>query len=244
MLAVLVYALVVPSLLAAMGLWLLRRERKTRAELDQLRRDAAAGLQAERLRAAAEERTRLLADLHDDIGAKLLTLIHTLDNPDHADLARAVMQDFRDVVSRTNQDACSLRQALGQIREETECRLEAVGSVLEWQQDEALPDPALDEAQVLHLFRIAREAVTNALRHAQATRLRVRIREIAGHLILDVTDDGPGFVPESAHAGRGTVSMRQRAHELSGTIDWEPGTRGGTKVVLEFPLPKPVVSPD
>lgn len=224
--------------LALFALMLWRRQQQLRAELRCLREATAASVVQERLQAATEERRRLLADLHDDIGAKLLNLVHALERPEQADLVRSVVQDFRDVVSRTNQDACSLLQALGQIREETEARLEAAGSRLDWQQAPDTPDPDLDEAQVLHLFRIAREAVTNALRHGHATRVRIRVRAIGGQLMLDVTDDGPGLPPaELAQAGgRGTAGMRHRAEALQGSIDWAPGTTGGTKVILQFPL--------
>lgn len=217
---------------------LLRRERRRSARLDL---ELVDKLALARQAAAAEERHRLLANLHDDIGAKLTTLVHALEKPEHADLVRAVVQDFRDIVSRTQQDACTLLEALGQMREETEQRLDAVNSVLDWQQASDLPDPPLDEAQVLHLFRIARETVTNALRHGHARHIRVRIRAVADHLLLDFTDDGPGLRPNIPRAGlgRGTSSMRDRAEQLSGTIDWAPGTLGGTKVILEFPLPNP-----
>ena len=233
----LIAAAVLLAALIAFAVWMLRRQRRLQDQLAQLQAQLADALRAERLKAAAEERQRLLADLHDDIGAKLLTLVHAVREPELADLARAVVQDFRDVVSRTNQDACTLQQALGQIREETEHRLESSGGLLDWQQDAALPDPLLDEAQVLHLFRISREAVTNALRHGHATHIRVRAKAVGQSLLLDVTDNGPGLAAEH-HAGRGTDSMRNRAHQLAGTIDWTAGTRGGTKVVLEFPLPR------
>lgn len=228
-------ALVILVLLMVCGLsW--RRQRRMQAEIARMRAEQSSDVAAARLRAAADERNRLLADLHDDIGAKLMTLVHAVEQPELADLARAVVQDFRDVVSRSNQDPCSLLQALGQIREETEHRLDSAGSALDWQQDAGLPDPMLDEAQVLHLFRISRECITNALRHGHATHIRIRAQAVGNSLLLDVTDNGPGLAAQ-AHAGRGTVSMRSRARQLAGTIDWTAGTIGGTKVVLEFPLP-------
>ena len=231
-------------LLLAIAAFALATHRRTRAlhdELERLRSATATQLADERRQGADGERRRLLDDLHDDIGAKLLQLIHSLERPDQADLARAVMQDFRDVVSRSHQDACTLLQALGQIREETEARLDACGSQLDWQQHPDTPDPDLDEQQTLHLFRIAREAVTNALRHGQATLLRVRAMAVGGELLLDVTDNGPGLRPH-AGGGRGIAGMRHRAEALHGSIDWEPGTHGGTKVILRFPLPVPALS--
>ncbi|ROH87799.1 ATP-binding protein [Stagnimonas aquatica] len=231
-------ALIITAALALVAALLWRRQRRLQDELVRLRGALATDVASERLKAAAEERRRLLADLHDDIGAKLLNLVHALERPEQADLVRSVVQDFRDVVSRTNQDACTLLQALGQIREETEARLEAAGSRLDWQQAPDTPDPDLDEAQVLHLFRIAREAVTNALRHGQATRIRMRVRAIARTLVFDVTDDGPGLAAAelTQASGRGTAGMRHRAEALHGSIDWAPGTTGGTKVILQFPL--------
>lgn len=234
MLAILLTLLGVAAITAITTLQL----RRAQAEIRSLRASLPAQLDVERERAAAAERQRLFANLHDDIGAKLLTLIHALERPEQADLARAVMQDLRDIVSRSQLGPCSLLEALAQIREETEQRLETMGSSLDWQQGD-LPDPDLDEAQALHLFRITREAVTNALRHGHATRIRVRMRAAAGILMLDVTDDGPGLAPDRSLGGRGTSSMRARAEELHGSIAWTPGTEGGTKVVLQFPLPTP-----
>ncbi|MDO9453799.1 MAG: ATP-binding protein [Stagnimonas sp.] len=234
-------ALAILILCLACGL-LWRQQSAMQKEIAKMLSDQSADVATARLRAAADERRRLLADLHDDIGAKLLNLVHALERPEQADLVRSVVQDFRDVVSRSNQDACTLLQALGQIREETEARLEAAGSLLDWQQHADTPDPELDEAQVLHLFRIAREAVTNALRHGLATHIRMRVQAVGAMLIFDVTDDGPGLpaTAESAQgSGRGTLGMRHRAEALHGTIDWARGTTGGTKVILQFPLPAP-----
>ncbi len=226
---------IIAVVLAGTCLWLWRRQRQQRDEIAALRQQLARAI--ERPDIAAAERQRLLSDLHDDIGGKLLTLVHSQERPEQADLVRAVIQDFRDVVSRSRLEACTLLQALGQIRDETGQRMDAMGGTLDWQQHASIPDPALDEVHVLHLFRIAREALTNALRHGHATHIRMRVGVAGDRLLFDVTDNGTGFVADPASGGRGTVSMRNRAQELSGTIDWRPGTQGGTKVVLEFPLP-------
>ena len=220
----------------ALASW--RRARALRAELQRLRNDTAAQLEHERRQGAENERRRLLDDLHDDIGAKLLNLIHSLERPEQADLARSVVQDFRDVVSRSRQDACTLLQALGQVREETEARLDACGSRLDWQQHPDTPDPDLDERQTLHLFRIVRESITNALRHGHAAHVRMRICALGDELLLDVTDDGPGLATAADASGSGIAGMRHRAQALQGRIDWEAGTLGGTKVILRFPLPR------
>lgn len=233
--------------LAALALWW--RERARNLRLLRERRETQERLSSsfetqralERSRAVAEERERIYADLHDDIGAKLLTLAYASTQPEHADLARTVLQDLRDVVSRSRGAPGRLLDVLAEIRHESAQRLEALGGTLDWQQPDELPDPPLDHGQALHLFRIVREAISNAIKHGQTRRLRVRARRSGETLLLDVTDDGPGLV-QAEPEGRGAENMRQRAAELQGSIRWDAGTLGGTKVLLQFPLP-PDTSP-
>lgn len=185
--------------------------------------------------AVAAERERIYADLHDDLGAKLLTLIYRAESPLQADLARAILQDLRDVVTRSRGTPGTLADVLADIRAEAGQRLAAVGGELRWEQAPDLPDPVLDTGRALHLHRIVREALSNAIRHAQAHCIRIRVRRQAGELWLDVTDDGAGVAAAPA-AGTGMRSMRARAEALHGRIDWQPGTWGGAKVLLRVPL--------
>lgn len=239
-------ALVAACVLLGAGLlWQIVSGQRLRRSERRLREELAGGFdrqrRLERTSAAADERERIFNDLHDDIGAKLLNLIYTAEKPAQADLARSVLQDLRDVVTRSRGTPGTLLDVLSDIRAESEQRLAALGVALAWQQDDTLPDPSMDHAQALHLYRIVREALTNALRHARPQRMRIRARHAAPELLLDVTDEG-GEGGEDAvinvGAGRGTTGMQERAAELQGSIAWSPGTQGGTKVVLRFPLPR------
>lgn len=188
-----------------------------------------------RAQATLAERERIYGDLHDDIGARLLGMIHSAESPEQADRARAVLQDLRDVVTRSRGTPGSLSDTLAEIRGETAQRLAAAGLELDWEISDDLPDPELDTARALHLHRIVREAISNVIRHARAGRVRVRTKAIGGKLLLDLTDDGGGREASSSK-GRGLDNMRERAAELEGDIDWKPGTEGGTKVLLTMPL--------
>lgn len=228
--------------LAAIVLWL--RERARAQALLREQREIHARLAhsfdteraLERSRVIAEERERIYADLHDDMGAKLLTLAYASPHPEQADLARTLLQDLRDVVSRSRGAPGRLLDVLADIRHESTQRLQVMGGTLDWQQPDSLPDPAMDHGQALHLCRIVREAISNAIRHGQARQLRIRVRVAEDILLLDITDDGPGLAPHHPD-GRGADNMRQRAAELQGSIRWDAGTYGGTKVLLQFPLP-------
>lgn len=190
--------------------------------------------QIDTAQALAEERERIYADLHDDLGAKLLQLIHTAHDPRQADLARAVLQDLRDVVTRSRGEPGTLGDVLADIRSEATQRLAAVNVALDWQEEDDLADPPLSQHQALHLFRIVREAISNTIRHAGATRLRVRVDATQERLTLELSDDGIGR--GSAGRGRGTHNMRERAKELDGNVTWRDATGHGTKVILSVAL--------
>lgn len=190
--------------------------------------------------ALARERERIHADLHDDLGAKLLELVYGAAEPAQADLARSALQDLRDVVSRTRGTAGTLLEVLGDMQAEAHQRLRAVGISLDWQQPDDLPDRPLAPERALHLFRIHREAISNVIRHAQAQALQVVVHAHAAGLHLEITDDGSGMaLANGGSPGRGTRNMRARAEELAGRITWRGATAGGTRVILSFPYHPP-----
>jgi signal transduction histidine kinase len=225
------------GLLALLLAWRLRRtHRQAEERLAGLVEARVQREQALRLEAAAAERERIYADLHDDLGAKLLGLIHHAKDAVQADLARAILQDLRDVVTRSRGTPGNLSDVLGDIRAEATQRLAAVGIRMVWEEPDDLPDLPLDNERALHLHRIVREAISNTIRHAHAGRLRVRLRADNSQLRLELTDDGVGVESEPARPGLGMRSMRERAAELAGDIRWTPGTEGGAKVSLAIPL--------
>lgn len=186
-------------------------------------------------KAAAEERERIHRDLHDDLGAKLLSLAIGARTPQHADLARTALQDLRDVVSRARHGAQPLSHLLADWRAEMERRLEDAGLQCHWQRPADLPDPHLPASAALDLGRILREAVTNVLRHAGASELRVRVAIQDQRLHLAVEDDGRG-PPVAAGPGRGMRNMMARAANLGGEMSWRVGAGGGCCVELVAPL--------
>jgi ligand-binding sensor domain-containing protein/signal transduction histidine kinase len=102
------------------------------------------------------------------------------------------------------------------------------------------PVPLRADAE-LHLLRIAREAVTNAYKHAAPGRIDVRLEYLAREIVLSVTDDGRGIDPElgssgSAGGGFGLASMRQRVEALSGSLEIGGSPGGGTRVRVSIPM--------
>ncbi|MDD5388135.1 MAG: 7TM diverse intracellular signaling domain-containing protein [Gallionellaceae bacterium] len=185
----------------------------------------------ERETAAAEERERIYRDLHDDIGAKLLSLAIRAKDSQIADIARSALQDLRDVVSRSAQADAPLSDLLADWRVEIIGRCAAADLRLVWNQPEDLPERNMTAADALNLGRILREALSNILRHAEARAVVLGVHFAHGQYQIALEDDGQG---KPRAPGRGMRNMRARAAQLGGVIDWTWGEHG-CRVMLEFP---------
>ncbi|HMO65775.1 MAG TPA: ATP-binding protein, partial [Verrucomicrobiota bacterium] len=95
----------------------------------------------------------------------------------------------------------------------------------------------LTPEQAFHLAGIAREALSNSLRHAQAERIAVRLAAEGDEVVLEVRDDGAGFDPANrADGGLGLKSLEQRAANLRGRLEIESAPGHGTTVRVRAPL--------
>jgi len=173
----------------------------------------------ERERAIQDERERIHSDLHDDVGAKLLSLVYRAGSPEAADLARSALQDLRDVVSRSGTGSFQLEDVLADIRSECEQRLSAAAISLGWQQAEPIPQVELTQPGALNLGRIVREAISNVIRHAQASAVTVCITSDSVGLQLEICDNGIGGSVSGHIPGRGLSNMRARAQLIGGQLE-------------------------
>jgi two-component system sensor histidine kinase UhpB len=94
--------------------------------------------------------------------------------------------------------------------------------------------PALQQEQEAALYRVAQEALHNALQHSGAAAVRVRLARSGRRVVLEVGDDGHGFTPRAPSGGVGLVSMRERAAAAGGTLAIKSGD-GGTLVRMTVP---------
>jgi len=189
----------------------------------------------ERQQSALEERERIHRDLHEDLGGKLLTLIHSGENEANVELARSALADLREVVIFDPGTAVSLRGTLAEMEAEAQQRTERAGCRLRWSYPEGGDELAVPSLFAFHLARILREAVSNALRHGSAPEIRVDFGLGEGRLRMQVADTGCGF--EGSRPGIGMRSMCARTELLRGRIHWNQGEYGGTVVELQAPLP-------
>jgi signal transduction histidine kinase len=207
----------------------------------------------ERLVAAREEeRRRLRRDLHDGLGAQLAGLnvqtgtLRRLIGRDPAaadelvvelrDELRGAITDIRRLVYDLRPpalDDLGLIAALHQLAE----RYGAEGEQLRVSVEAPEDLPHLPAAVEVAVYRIAQEALTNVVRHAQAEECVVRLAVKEDVVVLDISDAGVG-IPAERTAGVGLSSMYERAAELGGRCVVESVPKGGTQVLVRLPLPK------
>ena len=190
---------------------------------------------------AREERRRIASDLHDDLGAQLLTIAQISRQPGQGErvsaLARQALDDMRLAVRGLTGEAVALPEALADWRAETVTRLTTAGLAADWQADEPPAGLALQARSRVQLTRILREAVSNVIRHAGASRCDVRVRFEPGTLCIEIADDGRGLPPVPAQGhGHGLASMERRVRTLGGTHAFLPGNPG-TRLQVRVPLP-------
>ncbi len=208
-------------------------------------------LERSRELSAVEERNRLARDLHDSVVQKLFgvalaaesaaTLLDPGGGEARAQLerVRALVQDaigeLRSLVFQLRPVAVEKEGLAAALRGHVEVLRRLQGAVVKLEiLGAAELRPGIDD----EVFRIAQEALANAVRHSGAESIGVRLEERAETLALTVSDDGVGFDPNAAAARSrrlGLTSMEERARALGGTLAIESAPGRGTTVALEVP---------
>lgn len=184
--------------------------------------------------ATTRERDRIMRDLHDDVSAKLLTLIHR-STDEYAEVARAALASLRDTIySLQPNTQMPLQNMLGDLRAECMDRCAAAGIALDWKVT-LTREVNLDAHQQINTSRIVREAITNALKHSGAHQIQLSAIQRNAGITISIEDDGPSqhWDPQS---GNGLINMRRRCDELAGTLDVGIRSPHGLCVSFSFPL--------
>jgi signal transduction histidine kinase len=217
------------------------------------RREATARVREEQARrAVSEERLRMAQEVHDVVGHGLAVIamqagagLHVLDrNPGQVrDVLRAIQATSRESLD-------GLRAELAHMRGEVDPahrphpglrdvsvlvdRVRSGGLDVRLEMTDHVP--AVSDEVGAAAYRIVQEALTNALRHAgSSARAQVRISEVRGQLLLEVTDTGGGR-PVAVVEGGGIRGMRDRARRVGGSVEVMPRAAGGVRVTAWLPL--------
>jgi two-component system sensor histidine kinase DevS len=207
------------------------------AELIRLMRRAEA-TREDYARGAQEERQRIARDLHDDVSSRLLTSLHRQDVRLIRSDLRKVMSDIRTMVSALSGERVDVDQAIADLRFETAERLENANLTLDWPVSEQRTDNRLLTYEIYrNLTSSHREVVSNILRHANASAIRVRVESTTKSLSLKVQDNGVGFESHvgTAGSGHGLNNIRARLASINGFFSIQSDANG-TCVLMSIPM--------
>jgi two-component system, NarL family, sensor histidine kinase UhpB len=206
-------------------------------------------LEAERRRAASaaldaqeEERARVARDLHDEVNQSLTGLLLRLEAA--RELA-GELAEIRALANKAMQELLTLaRQLRPTVLDDLGLKAALSGHVTELERQsgidagfESVGDVASLPAEVQTVvYRVAQEALSNAVAHSGADRLDVRLERRDGVVELTVADDGRGFTFDQAASGLGLAGMRERALLVNGDLQVESRPQVGTSVRLLVPI--------
>ena len=167
----------------------------------------------------SEERLRIAQDLHDDIGARLLTLMYQAPTPDMEEYIRHTLQDLKTLTRGLAAQSHALTEAAGEWKRDITQRLGVARCELDWQMRVDV-DVVLNMVQWSALTRILRELVNNTISHAKASKVTVSLVLENDRLTVTVCDNGKGSAPAGWSHGLGLGGVRKRVKQLGGSVRW------------------------
>jgi two-component system sensor histidine kinase DevS len=190
-----------------------------------------------------EERERIARDLHDDVGGRLVTSLHRGSLDEARSDVRGAIKEMRQLLAGLRGGRRYLSDVVATCRIDAGDRLEAAGITLIWPMLSVTTDHYVRYSVFRAVEATLREAITNVIRHAQASKVEVAIAVTMsdGHPVLSIqlSDDGVGLIAQHQE-GRGFFNMRKRIGEVGGsfTLTSQPGTRLSMQVPLDMLPPE------
>ena len=197
-----------------------------------------------------EQRLAISKELHDNIGSQLTFIISSLDNLKYFEFTkekiydkfdaitgftRSTIADLRDSIWAMNKEAITFEDLKTRTTNFIEAaKTSLLGIKFEFNYPEDTGEVTLNSLQGIDVYRIIQEAVNNAVKHAEATKIIVNFELIKNTLEVSIFDNGKGFDKETIESGNGLVSMKKRASEINATLSIEPKITG-TKITLRLP---------
>ncbi|MDO3564393.1 sensor histidine kinase [Ralstonia pseudosolanacearum] len=202
---------------------------------------------AERQQAISAERQRLMQDMHDGLGASLISAIRSVERGAVSDakvsqILKSCLDDLKLTIDSMEPVEADLLLLLATLRFRLEPRLEGTGIALLWEVRKLPTLTWLDPSSALHILRIVQESIANILHHTQASEIRVGTAVESTGVLVSIVDNGRGFDVEktlAAGKGNGLRNLQRRAQAIDGTVRWTSGPEG-TQFTLWLPLERHV----
>lgn len=195
--------------------------------------------QRERDQAVLQERHRIMQDIHDGLGSQLITSLAmsergALSCEQTNLMLRECIDDLRLAIDTTSDNDDQFGMVAGNLRFRMESRLRSAGITLKWDSAGFSELASVPATKTLPLLRIMQESITNALKHAQATEIRVVLSSNNDALMIQIRDNGKGFDANQVRMGKGISGMEKRSRGIGAILAITSDTTG-TAVHLHLP---------
>ena len=238
-----------------MGWVIIRRYARTKLRAEALNKRLASRVQARELQlqtafasiadlqqeeAVRGERERFMRDMHDGLGAQLITSLKMAQrgnlNPHQMrEILQECLDELRFSIESLKPTADDLLTVLGSYRYRLEPRLKATGIELRWDMDQ-IPEGVLSALTISQILRIVNEAVSNALKHTDTVSLDILGKHLFDAYSISVRDYGKGFdFNSSKDRGLGLGNLHQRASQIGAQLIFKTSF-SGTQIMLIVPL--------
>jgi signal transduction histidine kinase len=199
-----------------------------------------------------EQRLRISRDLHDNIGAQLTFIISSLDNLKYgfkdmgeklsgklsgiSGFTSQTIYELRDTIWAMNKENITFEDLQARISnfidqakvasEKTSCSFEIASEVNK--------EHVLTSVEGMNSYRVIQEAVNNALKYSEATKIDVKISEENDAISIAIKDNGKGFNRKEIEAGNGLNNMKKRARDLGANFSINSSSGEGTSVIMSL----------
>jgi signal transduction histidine kinase len=218
---------------------------KLRAREDDLAESYGRLREVERKQTVAQERQRLMQDMHDGLGSSLHSALRAIERGQVtedavADILRGCIDDLHLTIDSMEPVEADLLLLLATLRYRLGPRLQTAGIALQWGVVDVPPLGWLDPRRALHVLRILQEALTNIFKHTDATSVHVSTGQDSDRVFVRIADNGPGFDLTQAlqNGGKGLANQRRRAEAIGAQVEWN-STPQGVVTTLWLPLQSP-----
>ncbi|MEM6718906.1 MAG: sensor histidine kinase [Bacteroidota bacterium] len=194
-----------------------------------------------------EQRLKISRDLHDNIGSQLTFIISSIANlkyglkdakPDFLErlsninfFTRNTINQLRDTIWAMNMDAIHFEDLELRMRNHIGQAKVLTGAEIEFE-NEVSETTTFSSLVGINIFRIMQEAINNAIKHANASKINIQMQEVEAQYVLVITDDGIGFDTNAESARNGLENMQLRAEEIYGKLNIVSQATHGTTIKL------------
>jgi len=223
-------------LIVLVFLYFIRKRRQARLELEKTRKEE----KLIRERQLNEQKLEISRELHDNIGSQITYMISSMDNLAYrnsktgelneavqslSEFGRNTMKDLRSTVWAMNTEDGSMELLL-QKMEDLRAHVPLTMTI----QNTVDFDPELKALEMLNLYRIAQEAIQNALKYADATTFNIQVSKAEKGIVIDFLDNGKGFDVKGGISGNGIRNMEHRCKQINGSFEISSEPDKGTRV--------------